>query len=72
VIYTGAPDRAPALPPPALQSTIEKQVTSTNASPPKVSFGTSKRPPLCSPSVAPGPGAYKTKPAIGEAACLRA
>ncbi len=52
----------------ALQSSIEKQVTSDVASPPKVSFGTSKRPPLCSPSAAPGPGAYKIKPAIGEVA----
>lgn len=53
-------------PPCPPQSTIEKQVTSDLPSPPKVSFGTSSRPPLCSPTAAPGPGAYKLKPALGE------
>ncbi|GAB4821262.1 hypothetical protein N2152v2_008308 [Parachlorella kessleri] len=47
-------------------SSIEKQVTSDVVSPPKVSFGTSKRAPLASPTAAPGPGAYKLKAAIAN------
>jgi hypothetical protein len=57
-------------PPPLLQGAIEKQVLSTVPSPPRVRFGTGKRPTMAVKTDAPGPGAYKTKPAIGAAAAV--
>ena len=46
-------------------STLEKQVLSTVESPPRVSFGTSKRAGMAVKTDAPGPGAYKIQPALG-------
>lgn len=48
-----------------LQDTIEKQVLSTQPSPPRMRFGTGKRPSMAVKTDAPGPGAYKMRPAIG-------
>ncbi|PRW45654.1 histidine triad (HIT) [Chlorella sorokiniana] len=48
------------------QDTISKQVLSTVASPPRMRFGTSKRPGMAEKTDAPGPGAYKIKPALGS------
>lgn len=50
---------------PCLQGTIEKQVLSTVASPPRVRFGTGKRPGMAEKTDAPGPGAYRVKAVIG-------
>lgn len=49
-----------------LQDTISKQVLSTVPSPPRVRFGTSKRAGMAEKTDAPGPGAYKLKPVMGE------
>lgn len=48
-----------------LQDTMDKQVLSTVASPPRVRFGTGKRPSMALKTDVPGPGAYKMKPTIG-------
>ena len=48
-----------------LQDTLSKQVLSTVPSPPRVRFGTGKRPGMAERTDAPGPGAYKLKPVMG-------
>ncbi|EFN54696.1 hypothetical protein CHLNCDRAFT_53027 [Chlorella variabilis] len=50
----------------AIPDTIEKQVLSTQPSPPRMRFGTGKRPSMAVKTDAPGPGAYKMRPAIGD------
>ena len=49
----------------AVPDTLAKQVLSTLPSPPRVRFGTGKRPGMAEKTDAPGPGAYKLKPAMG-------
>ncbi|KAL4447748.1 hypothetical protein ABPG75_004967 [Micractinium tetrahymenae] len=50
----------------AVPDTISKQVLSTVPSPPRVRFGTGKRQGMAQKSDAPGPGAYKLKPVMGD------
>ncbi|KAL4853952.1 Cytosolic endo-beta-N-acetylglucosaminidase 2 [Chlorella vulgaris] len=50
----------------AIPDTMDKQVLSTVASPPRVRFGTGKRPSMALKTDVPGPGAYKMKPTIGD------
>lgn len=50
----------------AVPDTISKQVLSTVPSPPRVRFGTSKRAGMAEKTDAPGPGAYKLKPVMGD------
>lgn len=45
--------------------TMTKQVLSTVPSPPKMRFGTGKRPGLAEKTDAPGPGAYRLKSGMG-------
>ncbi len=49
-----------------LQEALGKQLLSTNASSPLPGFGSSQRPALAQRAAAPGPGAYRSRAALGE------
>lgn len=54
-----------------LQAALGKQCLSTMASAPNLGFGSAKRPGMAQKAAAPGPGAYKLKPALGGPSCLK-
>ena len=49
-----------------LQAALGKQCLSTMTSAPNLGFGSAKRPSMVQRAAAPGPGAYKLKPALGK------